>query len=186
VNSLDKLPGRSDPSAPAQTAPETLASLGATGEAGLSTTAATARLAQVGPNEVPERRDRPIIRFAWTFWGLSAWMLELIVLISFILQKHADLWVALSLLLVNAVLSFVQEQHASTAVAALRARLQIIGRVLRDGTWQSVAARVLGLTSQFAARDSARGRRLCGNDDWHLRLGGTRAAPVWPDNAHHR
>jgi H+-transporting ATPase len=70
-------------------------------------------------------------------------MLELIVLISFILQKHADLWVALSLLLVNAVLSFVQEQHASAAVAALRARLQIMGRVLRDGRWQAAPARVL-------------------------------------------
>jgi magnesium-transporting ATPase (P-type) len=70
-------------------------------------------------------------------------MLELIVLISFILKKQADLSVALSLLLVNAVLSFVQEQHASTAVDALRARLQIIGRVLRDGIWQAVPARVL-------------------------------------------
>jgi H+-transporting ATPase len=143
VSPLDKLPGRSNPSAPAQTALEMLASLGATAEAGLSTAVATARLAHMGPNEVPERRDRPLVRFAGKFWGLSAWMLELIVLISFILKKQADLWVALSLLLVNAVLSFVQEQHASTAVAALRARLQIIGRVLRDGIWQAVPARVL-------------------------------------------
>jgi len=143
VSPLDKLPGRSNPSAPAQTAFETLASLGATAEAGLSTAVATARLAQVGPNEVPERRDRPLVRFAWKFWGLSAWMIEIIVLISFILKKQADLWVALSLLLVNAVLSFVQEQHASTAVAALRARLQIMGRVRRDGRWQAVPARVL-------------------------------------------
>ena len=143
MNPLAKLPGRSKPSAPAQTALETLASLGATAEAGLSTAVATARLAQVGPNDVPERRDRPLVRFAGKFWGLSAWMLELIVLISFILKKQADLWVALSLLLVNAVLSFVQEQHASTAVAALRARLQIMGRVLRDGKWQAVPARVL-------------------------------------------
>jgi plasma-membrane proton-efflux P-type ATPase len=140
---LDKLPGRSNPSAPAQSALETLSSLGATAEAGLSTAVVTTRLAQVGPNEVPERRDRSLVRFAWKFWGLSAWMLELIVLISFILQKHADLWVALLLLLVNAVLSFVQEQHASTAVAALRARLHIMGRVLRDGIWQAVPARVL-------------------------------------------
>ena len=143
MSPLDKLPGRSNPSAPAQTALEMLASLGATAEAGLPAAVATARLAHVGPNEVPERQDHPLVRFAGKFWGLSAWMLELIVLISFILQKHADLWVALLLLLVNAMLSFVQEQHASTAVAALRARLQIIGRVLRDGIWQAVPARVL-------------------------------------------
>ena len=143
MSSPEKLPGRNTPSAPAQTARETLSTLGATAEAGLSTAVATARLAQLGPNEVPETPDHPLVRFAWKFWGLSAWMLELIVLISFILQKQADLWVALSLLLVNAVLSFVQEQHASTAVAALRARLQILGRVLRDGIWQVVQARVL-------------------------------------------
>ena len=143
MSPLDKLPGRSNPSAPAQTAIEMLASLGATAEAGLPAAVATARLAHVGPNEVPERQDHPLVRFAGKFWGLSAWMLELIVLISFILKKQADLWVALSLLSVNAVLSFVQEQHASTAVAALRARLQIIGRVLRDGIWQAVPARVL-------------------------------------------
>jgi H+-transporting ATPase len=127
----------------AKTALDTLSSLGATREAGLSTSAATARLAQVGANEVPERRDRPLVRFVRKFWGLSAWMLELIVFLSLILHKYADLWVAASLLMVNAVLSFLQEQRASAAVAALRAQLQVIGRVLRDGIWQAVPARAL-------------------------------------------
>lgn len=126
MSAPDKLPGKSHPSAPARIAHETQSSLDANAERGLSTVVATARLAQTGPNEVPERRDHPLVRFAGKFWGLSAWMLELIILISFILKKSADLWVALSLLLVNAVLSFVQEQHASKAVAALRARLQIM------------------------------------------------------------
>jgi hypothetical protein len=150
VSPLDKLTGGSDPSAPAPSVLETLFSLGSTAKAGLASTVVTARLAQVGPNEVPEARDRPLIRFARKFWGLSAWMLETIVLLSVILKKYADLWVALSLLLVNAVLSFVQEQHASTAVAALRARLQIMGRVLRDGIWQAVPARVLVPGDAFA------------------------------------
>lgn len=42
-------------------------------------------------------------------------MIELIVLSSFILHKWTDLWVVLSLLAVNAVLSFLQEQRASAA-----------------------------------------------------------------------
>jgi H+-transporting ATPase len=67
-------------------------------------------------------------------------MIELIVVLSFILHNWADLWVALSLLVVNAVLSFLQEQRASAAVSALRHRLQVTARVLRDGAWQAIPA----------------------------------------------
>ncbi|MGE5243756.1 MAG: hypothetical protein ACM3SQ_05985 [Betaproteobacteria bacterium] len=92
---------------------------------------------------MPDRPSHPIARFARKLWGLSAWMIELIAVLSFVLGKRADLVVALSLLLVNAVLGFLQEQRASSAVAALRHRLQIVARVLRDGRWQAVPAREL-------------------------------------------
>lgn len=104
---------------------------------------AGARLARDGPNEVPERPAHPVLRFLQKFWGLSAWMIELIAILSFILGKGADFAVAVALLVVNAVLSFLQEQRASAAVAALRRRLQISGRVLRDGVWQTIPAREL-------------------------------------------
>lgn len=70
-------------------------------------------------------------------------MLELITVLSFILGKRTDFWIALSLLLVNAILSFLQEQRAATAVTALRRQLQIAARVLRDGHWQSTPAQQL-------------------------------------------
>jgi H+-transporting ATPase len=110
---------------------------------GLSTTEARARLARDGANEVPEPREHPLRRFGKKFWGISAWMLELIAVLSFVLHKHADLVVALGLLIVNAVLSFVQEQRASAAVAALRQELRVSARVLRDGTWSTIPAREL-------------------------------------------
>ena len=53
------------------------------------------------------------------------------------------MWVALSLLVANAILSFFQEQRASTAVKALRSKLQVKARVLRDARWQAVPARDL-------------------------------------------
>jgi P-type E1-E2 ATPase len=70
-------------------------------------------------------------------------MIELIALISWLLGKYIDLWIALALLIVNAVLGFLQEQRASAAVKALRRRLQVTARVLRDGEWRSCAARDL-------------------------------------------
>jgi plasma-membrane proton-efflux P-type ATPase len=131
------------PPAPAKTAAEALKTLASNRDTGLAKTDADARLAKQGPNEVPEKRSHPILRFAKKFWGLSAWMIELIAVLSFFLHKHADLWVAVSLLVANATLGFFQEQRASAAVKALRSKLQVSARVLRDRSWQAVPARQL-------------------------------------------
>ena len=131
------------PPPPAKTVAETLKTLGSDRDAGLAKAEAGARLAKQGPNEVPEKRSHPILRLAKKFWGLSAWMIELIAVLSFFLHKRADVVVALSLLVANAILGFFQEQRASAAVKALRSKLQVSARVLRDRTWQAVAAREL-------------------------------------------
>ncbi len=129
--------------APATTAGGKLRTLGSRGVAGLATADAVARLKEQGPNEVPETRSHPLLRFGKKFWGLSSWMIELIAVLSFFLHKQADVWVALTLLVANATLSFFQEQRASAAVTALRSKLQVTARVLRDGSWQAVPARDL-------------------------------------------
>ena len=110
---------------------------------GLSAAEAAARLASDGPNEVAEEKPHRLRRFAAKFWSLSAWMIEAIALLSAFLGKWTDCAVAVGLLVVNAVIGFLQEQRASAAVAALRSRLQVQARVLRDGTWRLVAARDL-------------------------------------------
>jgi H+-transporting ATPase len=131
------------PVAPAKTAAEALKTLGSNRGVGLAKVDAAARLVKQGPNEVPEQRSHPVLRLAKKFWGLSAWMIELIAVLSFFLHKRADTWVALSLLVANAVLGFFQEQRASAAVKALRSKLRVSARVLRDGSWQAVPAREL-------------------------------------------
>lgn len=70
-------------------------------------------------------------------------MLELIAVLSVVLDKRADFAVALALFVVNAVLSFIQEQRALAAVATLRHQMQVAARVLHDGLWQSMPARQL-------------------------------------------
>ena len=132
-----------NPSTPDKTAAENLAMLGSDRQTGLSRAEAQRRLERDGANEVPEQRRHPLLLFARKFWGLSAWMLELIALLSYLLHKYTDLQIILALLVVNAVLGFLQEQRASAAVAALRRQLQVMSRVLRDGTWQAISAREL-------------------------------------------
>ena len=96
-----------------------------------------------GFNEVLETATHPVRAFVGKFWGVSAWMLELIMVLSGILGKWPDLIVIATLLLLNAVLGFTQEQRAAGVVQALRKRLQVSARVLRDSRWQLVPARDL-------------------------------------------
>lgn len=129
--------------APRQLASGRVVALDSNAKTGLTALEASSRLVRDGVNDVPEQKRHPLLLFARKFWGLSAWMLELIAILSFVLGKYADFWIALALLVVNAVLSFSQEQRASAAVAALRSRLRVTARVLRDGAWQGVSARDL-------------------------------------------
>jgi len=110
---------------------------------GLNSFEAEARLKQYGYNEVPEKKTNPLARFAKTFWGLTAWMLEAIIIISWLLHRYPDLYIVAGLLVFNSILGFAEEQRASSAVEALKKRLQVSARVLRDGSWKVVTAREL-------------------------------------------
>ena len=123
--------------------PDALAALGVNPEAGLADTEADARRAKFGANEVLERKAHPILGFLGKFWGVSAWMLELIMVLSAALRKYSDLAVVGALLLVNAVIGFAQERRAAGVVEALRRRLRVGARVLRGAAWRVVPAREL-------------------------------------------
>lgn len=101
------------------------------------------RLKQHGYNEVHEKKANPVIRFGKKFWGLTAWMLEVIIILSWVLQRYSDLYIVTGLFVFNSILGFVEEQKASSAVEALKQKLQVNARVLRDGLWKTVPAREL-------------------------------------------
>ena len=112
-------------------------------EVGLKSVEIERRLSQYGYNEIPEKKTNPLIFFAKKFWSLTAWMLEIIIIISWILQRYSDLYIVTGLLVFNSILGFLEEQRASNAVEALKERLQVNARVLRDGLWKVVMAREL-------------------------------------------
>ncbi len=142
---------RAPTAAPAAAAPDiavasvadTLAMLHADAATGLAQAEVDARRKVHGFNEVAEQPAHPLRRFLAKFWGVSAWMLELIMVLSAVLGKVADLVVVGALLVVNAVLGFAQEHRAAGVVQALRRRLQVNARVRRDARWQLVPAREL-------------------------------------------
>jgi H+-transporting ATPase len=110
---------------------------------GLTRAEVDARRRESGFNEVAEKKGHPALKFLGKFWGVSAWMLELIMVLSAVLGNTSDLAVVSALLVINAVLSFTQEHRAEGVVEALRRQLQVRARVLRDSSWQVLPSREL-------------------------------------------
>ncbi len=123
--------------------PDTLSQLKVNPDIGLTRAEVDARRREYGYNEVAERKAHPVVKFLEKFWGISAWMLELIMVLSAVLGKYSDLAVVSALLVINAVLSFTQEHRAAGVVEALRRRLQVNARVRRESSWQVIPAREL-------------------------------------------
>ena len=112
-------------------------------ENGLDSKEVEKKLSEYGFNEVPERRVSPIIRFLRKFWGVTPWMLEITVGLTWFLGKYLETYVITALLLFNTVVGFIQEEKANSAVTLLKQRLKVNARVKRDGRWVLVLAREL-------------------------------------------
>jgi H+-transporting ATPase len=111
--------------------------------AGLTQAQASQRLIQYGPNEITERKSSPLLKFLGYFWGPIPWMIEAAVILSGVVRHWPDFGIILVLLFANALVGFWEERQASNAIEALKKRLAINARVLRDRQWSNPAARQL-------------------------------------------
>ena len=114
-------------------------------------------MAQVGPNEIADKKTNQILTFLTYFWGPIPWMIEVAVIFSADDRHWPDFAIILLLLLSKAVVGFWEEPQAGNAIAALQATLALKAQVKRDGQWNTVES-----------------RELVPGDVLHLRLGG------WP------
>ncbi len=110
---------------------------------GLSEAEAAQRLAHYGPNEIAENKTNPLLEFLSYFWGPIPWMIEVAVILSGAVRHWPDFFIILVLLVANAVVGYTEERQAGNAIDALKAKLAINARVLRDGVWVTPAAREL-------------------------------------------
>jgi magnesium-transporting ATPase (P-type) len=123
---------------------EILRALAADQHAGLSRAEAAARLTRFGPNRLAERRRRgPLARFLLQFHNVLMYVLLAAACFAALLGHWVDSTVILAVVLVNAVIGFVQEGRAEEALAAIRSMLAPRAAVLRDGRRQSVPAEEL-------------------------------------------
>ncbi|MDR2700101.1 MAG: plasma-membrane proton-efflux P-type ATPase [Nitrososphaerota archaeon] len=108
---------------------------------GLNSAEVESRRNQFGFNEVTEKKTNRWLQFVKKFWGLTAWLLEIIIVLSIFLHRYTDVYIILGLLILNAVLGFEEEIRASNAVESLKEKLWVNARILRDGVWRVLPAR---------------------------------------------
>ena len=114
--------------------PELFKKLGSSAD-GLTQAEATKRLTQYGPNAIAEKKSNAFLKFLSYFWGPIPWMIEAAVILSGVVRHWLDFFVILLLLCSNAVVGFWEEHQAGNAIAALKSKLAVKARVLRDGKW---------------------------------------------------
>lgn len=111
---------------------------------GLSETEAQRRLQEHGRNALQEKEATP----AWMFFlhQFKDFMILILLaaaIISGIMGDWTDTIIILIIVLLNAIVGFVQEYRAERAMAALKKMASASANVLRDGRWQSVPAAML-------------------------------------------
>jgi magnesium-transporting ATPase (P-type) len=113
-------------------------------EQGLMPNEAARRFARYGPNAFrPKRRRGPWLRFALQFHHPLIYILLATAGVTAALQEWVDSGVILGVVVVNALIGFVQESKAERAIESLKKMLAPSALVLRGGTRQVVAAEEL-------------------------------------------
>ncbi|WP_397543968.1 HAD-IC family P-type ATPase [Roseovarius salis] len=111
------------------------------GPDGLSTQEAERRLQAHGPNRLPAPPRRgAVVRFLAQFHNVLIYVLILSAGITASLGHWVDTGVIVAVVMVNAVVGFIQEGRAEQAMDAIRRMLAPRSAVLRDGRRVSVAA----------------------------------------------
>ncbi len=110
---------------------------------GLSEKEAKVRLDSYGYNEIKAKKKSSLITFLSKFLGPIPVMLEFTLVASYVLEDYAITYIILAMLIFNAIIGFIEEHHATSAIELLKARLTLRSIVLRNGEWIHAAATYL-------------------------------------------
>ncbi|KAF9322638.1 hypothetical protein BG006_002189 [Podila minutissima] len=110
---------------------------------GLSSEQAAHRLQTFGPNEIVEKRPNQLLKFLSYFVGPIAFLIQLACIISAVVKDWFNFSIILGLLFLNAIIGYVEESRAESAVDALRQTLALKTRCWRDGQLQELDTSVL-------------------------------------------
>ncbi|GMI77823.1 TRANSPARENT TESTA 13, autoinhibited H(+)-ATPase isoform 10 [Hibiscus trionum] len=117
---------------------------------GLTSEDAEVRVQIFGPNKLEEKPENKFLKFLSFMWNPLSWVMEAAAVMAIALANGGgqgpdwqDFVGIICLLIINSTISFIEENNAGNAAAALMARLAPKTKVLRDGHWQEKDAEVL-------------------------------------------
>lgn len=108
---------------------------------GLTTEQAEQRLQKFGPNRLrPVKKQGPLLRFLLQFHNVLIYVLLVAGLVTALLQHWVDSGVIFGVVLINAIIGFIQEGKAEKALDAIRNMLSQQAMVNRDGKFITLPA----------------------------------------------
>ncbi len=128
----------------AMDAQETLRRLESDPSRGLETEEAARRLGEFGPNRLPEGVKRgPLMRFLLQFDNILVYVLLAAGFVKLMLGLWLDASIITGVVIINALLGFIQEGRAEKALDSIRNMLSAEARVLRGGEARVVPSEAL-------------------------------------------
>ncbi|XP_017978099.1 PREDICTED: plasma membrane ATPase [Theobroma cacao] len=117
---------------------------------GLTSEEGHKRLQIFGPNKLEEKKESKFLKFLGFMWNPLSWVMEIAAIMAICLANGGgkppdwqDFLGIVVLLLINSTISFIEENNAGNAAAALMAGLAPKTKVLRDGKWCEQEAAIL-------------------------------------------
>jgi magnesium-transporting ATPase (P-type) len=128
----------------AMSAQEVVQRLGSNTGNGLDAAEASNRLKEHGPNRLPEGRKRgPLMRFFAQFNNILVYVLLGAGFVKLMLNLWVDAGIIFSVVVLNALLGFIQEGRAEKALDSIRNMLSAEARTLRAGETRMTPAEQL-------------------------------------------
>lgn len=103
-------------------------------ETGLTSDEVVKRRERFGANELKGKRGTsPLLRFLWQFNQPLLYILLIAGAIKALIGQWVNAWVIWGVTLINAIIGFIQESKAESAIAALASSVQTNATIFRNG-----------------------------------------------------
>ncbi len=123
---------------------EVLKKLNSNQENGLSKGEVKKRVELYGLNQMPKgKKKHPIIKFLLQFHNTLIYILIVAAIITALMDHWIDTWVIAAVVIINALIGFVQEGKAEKALDSIKNMLSLNAIVIRDGKQQKIEAEEL-------------------------------------------